>query len=167
MTSAASWWACKVRQFRRYLIARVSDAERAELATWLTPAQLILFDAMPVADQRHGLDVAARLRANQPGDRDLQLAALFHDAGKGQKVRLWHRVAWSLGEVLGPWVHRFAARLPGGSLGMQRMRRHAERSADLAIAAGCPVRTGALIRGSVAPADAAAAAALHLADEAS
>jgi len=171
---AASWWASKVRQFGRHLVARVSEDERAELAGWLTPSQRALFDGMPVADRRHGLDVVARLRAAAAGDdRELLLAALFHDAGKGRRIHLWHRVAWSLGEWAGAWVHEVASRLPGGREAMATLRDHAERSAELATAVGCTARTAALIRGAAAPAapaaaaDARAAALLHDADEAS
>lgn len=166
MASLASWWGSKARQLGRHLAARVRPVERAALAEWLAPAQLALFDGMPVADRRHGLDVLAALGA-AGGDGDLRLAALFHDAGKGRSIRLWHRVAWSLGELLGPWVHRLAARLPGGADAMARLRDHAERSAELALAAGCSPRAAALIRGEVGPADAAALAALRAADEAS
>ncbi len=171
MDLSRSWWASKARQLGRHLVARVAPTERAELAGWLTPPQLALFDGMPVADRRHGLDVLERLRApgtDAPGsdDRDLLLAGLFHDAGKGRSTRLWHRVAWSLGERLGPWVHRLAARLPGGGDAMSRLRDHADRSAGLALAAGCGPRAAGLIRGDAPPADAAAAALLHAADEA-
>jgi hypothetical protein len=141
--------------------------ERAALAEWLTPAQLALFDAMPVADRRHALDVVAALRASGVTDRDVHLAALFHDAGKGRSIRLWHRVAWSLGELLGPWVHGLAARLPGGGDAMARLRDHAERSAELAAAVGCPPRAVALIRGDPGAGGDASLAALHAADEAS
>jgi hypothetical protein len=141
--------------------------ERAALAEWLTPAQLALFDAMPVADRRHGLDVVAALRAAGVTHPDVHLAGLFHDAGKGRSVRLWHRVVWSLGELLGPWVHGLATRLPGGGDAMARLRIHAERSAGLAAAAGCPARSVALIRGEALPGDRASLAALHAADEAS
>jgi hypothetical protein len=144
----------------------VAPGERAELVGWLTPAQLALFDGMPAADRRHGLDVVGRLRARGADDRDLLLAGLFHDAGKGPSIRLWHRVAWSLGERLGPWAHRVAGRLPGGAQAMARLRDHADRSAALALAAGCARRTADLIRGDVADADAAAASLLLQADEA-
>lgn len=167
MASQASWWGSKVRQLGRHVTARVTPVERAALAEWLTPTQLALFDGMPVADRRHGLDVLAALGAEAGRDDDLRLAALFHDAGKGRSIRLWHRVAWSLGELLGPWVHRLAARLPGGADAMARLGDHGERSAELARAVGCPPRAVALIRGEVGPVDAAALAALHAADEAS
>ena len=167
MRSLVSWWARKAGQLGRHLAARVRPVERAALAEWLTPAQLALFDGMPVADRRHGLDVVAALAAAGVDDRDVRLAGLFHDAGKGRSIRVWHRVAWSLGELLGPWVHRLAGRVPGGSEAMSRLRDHAERSAELAVAVGCPPRTGALIRGAVEPSDTGALVALHAADEAS
>jgi hypothetical protein len=165
MDSSRSWWASKARQFGRHLAARVAPAERAGLASWLTPAQLALFDGMPVADQRHGLDVVARLRDRGAGDPDLLLAGLFHDAGKGRSIRLWHRVAWSLGERVGGRAHRLAGRLPGGRDAMERLRGHADRSAALALAAGCGPRVASLIRGD-APAGDVAATLLHAADEA-
>lgn len=167
MRSFASWWARKARQLGRHVAARVRPVERAALAEWLTPAQLALFDGMPVADRRHGLDVVAALRASGVNDRDVHLAGLFHDAGKGRAVRLWHRVAWSLGELLGPWVHTMAARLPGGADAMARLQDHAGRSAELAAAVGCPPRSAALIRGDGGPEDSVWLAALHAADEAS
>ncbi len=121
---------------------------------------------MPVADRRHGLDVLGRLRALGSDDRDLLLAGLFHDAGKGRSIRLWHRVAWSLGERLGPWAHRVAAPSAG------RWRRHGAAARPRRPVRGARpggrlrARAAALIRGDVAGADAAAAALLHAADEA-
>ncbi len=167
MGSFASWWARKSRQLGRHLVARVRPVERATLAEWLAPAQLALFDGMPVADRRHGLDVVAALRADGMTDPEVLAAGLFHDAGKGRSIRLWHRVAWSLGEVFGPSAHAAAARLPGGADAMARLRDHAERSAELARASGSSERTAALIRSAVGPDDRAALAALHAADEAS
>ena len=78
------WWATKVRQTRSHLRAKVLPAERSDLGAWLTPAQLALFDTMHVADRRHGLDVAATLRADGVTDPDVLLAGVLHDAGKGQ-----------------------------------------------------------------------------------
>ncbi len=166
MASLTSWWGGKARQLGRHVAARVTPVERAALAEWLTPAQLALFDGMPLADRRHGLDVVAGLRAAGVHDPDVLLAGLFHDAGKGRTIRLWHRVAWSLGELLGPWVHGLAARLPGGAAAMARLRDHDERSAELAAAVGCPPRTVALIRGAVEPDDRATLALFRAADEA-
>jgi hypothetical protein len=165
MHSSASWWASKVRQFRAHVRARVSPAERSALADWLSPAQLDVFDAMPVADRRHGLDVVARLRADAVTDRELLLAGLLHDAGKGPAVGLWPRVAWSLGEAWGPWVVRLAGRLPGFRVALERIRDHAEVSAAMAAAAGCSERTCDLIRYQADPQDPGAGMQLKRADE--
>ena len=122
------------------------------LAGWLTPPQLRLFDAMHVADRRHGLDVAAALRADGVEDPDVLLAGLLHDAGKG-RVGVWPRVAYALGQEYGPWVWRAVGALPGMSRSLARLREHADRSADLAVAAGCSTRTVDLIRHQDAPTD--------------
>ncbi len=108
---------------------------------------------MPVADQRHGLDVVAALRAAGVTDREVLLAGLLHDAGKGRAVRLTHRIAWSLGERYGAWVWSTARLLPGFRRAEERIRRHAQTSALLAVRAGCTERTAALIRHQDAPID--------------
>ena len=143
----------------------MARSERDDLATWLTPAQLALFDSMHVADRRHGLDVVATLRAEGATDRDLLLAGLLHDAGKG-RTGVLPRVAWSLGQRYGRWAWRLAALVPGGRAAIDRLRDHAEASARLAAAAGCSSRTTALIRNQDAPRDAEFGELLRLADEA-
>lgn len=148
------------------MLARVTVAERAELATWLAPPQLALFDSMHVADRRHGLDVVASLRAEGVTDPDVLLAGLLHDSAKGRTVRLAHRVAWSLGEAYGAWVWRVAGHLPTFPLALERLRVHAEASARAAERAGCSVRTVELIRHQAAPVDAQYGELLRLADEA-
>jgi hypothetical protein len=162
----ASWWGGKVRQFRRHIAGRIQPDERAALTSWLTPAQLELFDAMHRADRRHGLDVVATLRSAGHADRDVLLAGLFHDASKGAQVGLWPRVAWSLGERYGEIVLRVTRRLPGFGNAFERLRDHPERSAQLALGAGCSTVTADLIRHQAAPLDTDAGVALRLADEA-
>jgi len=162
-----SWWATKVRQTWRHLFGRVSDTERAGLAAWLDQPQLMLFDSMHRADQRHGLDVAMALRADGRDDNELLQAALFHDSSKGPQTQLPHRVAWSLGEHYGASVERAFARLPGFAAAFERLRHHADDSARLALEAGCSQRTAELIRHQSDPMDPDAGVALRLADEAS
>jgi hypothetical protein len=123
------------------------------LVAWLTPGQLALFDAVPVADQRHGLDVAAQLSAAGSTDPDLLVAGLLHDCGKGPRVRFLHRVVWSLGQRYGAWIWRLSRILPTFPAGLARLRDHAQRSADLAAEAGCTDRTIELIRNQEAPTD--------------
>jgi hypothetical protein len=165
MASSISWWAAKVRQFRAHLRASVGPVERSGLDTWLTGPQRALFDGMHVADRRHGLDVAATLRAEGVTDPDVLVAGLLHDAGKGQ-TGIWPRVVYSLGQAFGGWVWRVAGFWPGSRAANQRLRDHAESSAVLAAAAGCSTRTVELIRHQDAPIDPDAGRLLQLADEA-
>jgi len=147
------WWASKIRRTWAYLRAGVSVAEREELAGWLEPRQLELFDRMLVADRRHGLDVVSDLRGRGAVDRDLLVAGLLHDCGKGPRTRLVHRVAWALGQRYGAWIWRASGRVPTFRTGLARLRDHAARSADLAAEAGCSPRTIELIRNQETPAD--------------
>jgi hypothetical protein len=151
---AQGWWTGKIRRTWAVIHARVAAGERQELAEWLTPAQLALFDGMTVADRRHGLDVMAYLRTcGEPGasDTDLLVAGLLHDCGKGPRVRVIHRITWSLGQHYGSWIWRVASVVPGFRAGLARLRQHAQRSAELAEEAGCSAMTIELIRNQEAP----------------
>jgi hypothetical protein len=158
----------RVAQFFGHLTARVSDGEAARARDILPDAAWDLFAAMPVADRRHALDVAERLVAEGWDDRELLAAALLHDAAKGRRMRLWHRVGGVLLEAFAP---RLLARLAvddpsSGRYAWHLYLHHAELSARAALAAGCGPRTAAFIRGQASGTDAPAAAAFHAADEA-
>jgi hypothetical protein len=120
---------------------------------------------MHVADRRHGLDVVTAIRTAGATDPDLLVAGLLHDCGKGQRVRLVHRVAWSLGQRYGEWIWRASSHMPTFRYGLDRLRNHADRSAELAAEAGCSLRTVELIRLQDNPLDEAGEL-LHAADEA-
>jgi hypothetical protein len=135
------------------------------LNDWLAPSQLALFDGMRVPDRRHGLDVVAALRTGGASDADLLVAGLLHDCGKGPRVRLVHRVAWSLGQRYGSWIWRASSHIPTFRTGLAGLRDHARRSAELAEAAGCSPRSVELILLQENPADEAGRL-LHAADEA-
>ena len=165
MPSHASWWGNRARQFRAHLVASVRPQERLDLAAWTTPRQQGIFDAMHVADQRHGLDVAMSLRARGVTEADVLVAGLIHDAGKG-RTGVWPRVAWTLGERFGSWVWRIPALLPGFHASLVRLRDHAEISADMAAAAGCSPLTVDLIRHQASPRDRRYGELFRLADEA-
>lgn len=162
----ASWWADKSRQVWRHLRARVEPAEREALVPELSPAELALFDAMHVADRRHGLDVVARLRADGVEDREVLLAGLLHDCAKGDTGVL-PRIAYSLGGRYGAWAWRLVSVVPGWRAALDRLRVHAEASARLVAAAGGSPRVVELIRHQEAPVDPVAGELLRLADEAS
>jgi hypothetical protein len=159
----------RVEQFLGHLRARVS-ADEVILAHRLLPVGAHpLFDAMPVADRRHALDVVAQLLDAGHDEPDLLAAALLHDAGKGRRMRLWHRVSGVLLEAIAP---RMLARLASSEIRSWRYPfhlylHHPQLSADAAADAGCSPRTVALIRGTAPEADASLAAALLVADEAS
>lgn len=163
---SVAWWATKVRQTKRHLLARVTPHERDAVSAWLTPTQLALFDAMHLADRRHGLDVVAALRAGGTDDPEILLAGLLHDAGKGD-AGLVARVVHSLGQIGPSWIAALVSWWPGMRASLDRLRDHAARSAGLAGDAGCSPRTVELIRWQDAPRDPDAGERLRLADEAS
>lgn len=139
----------RLRQFVAHVRARVRPDEEVFARQVLPPRAWPVFADMPVADRRHALDVADRLRSGGHDSPDLLAAALLHDAAKGRRMRLWHRVAGVLLERLAPgplrrlatddprsWRHPFWLYL-----------HHGPMSADLAARAGCSPSTARLIRG--------------------
>ena len=149
--------------------ARVGPEEEALARRALPVTAWPLFEAMPVADRRHGLDVVGRLLAAGVDDDELLAAALLHDAAKGHRMRLWHRIAGVLLEALAPAVLRRLASRDERSWRhpFHLYLHHAELSAEMARAAGCGSRTAAFIRGSVPDADALLLRTLEAADDAS
>ncbi len=135
------------------------------LAAWTTPAELALFDAMHVADRRHGLDVVAYLRRAGVRDRDVLAAGLLHDCAKGD-TGAGPRIAWSLGQAFGPRVTDAATRIPGWGPAIERLRVHAGASADAVAAIGLPADAVDLIRYQDQPRDPRYGALFHAADEA-
>jgi hypothetical protein len=157
----------RVGQFIGHLTARVDPGEIERARPLLPDPAWALFTQMPTADRRHALDVAGRLVAAGQHDPDLLAAALLHDAAKGHRMRLWHRVGGVLLEAIWPPA---LVRLASADEGSWRYPfhlylHHAALSADAALAAGCSPRATAFIRGSFEPADVALAAALRRADE--
>ena len=159
-----------MQQFAAHVRARVTPGEESFARTVLTPAAWELFAGMPVADRRHGLDVAARLRAAGHREPDVMTAALLHDAAKGHRMRLWHRVAGVLLEAVTPSVLRRLASPHAGSWRhpFWLYLHHAEVSSQLAERAGCTPASGRLIRGEPqGESEARLASALRTADDAS
>ena len=157
----------RVAQFFGHLTARVSPGEEERARSLLPERAWPLFAQMPVADQRHALDVAGRLVAAGHLDEDLLQAALLHDAAKGGRMRLWHRVA---GVLLAAVAPRALTRLASPNERSWRYPfhlylQHASLSADAALSAGCAPRVAAFIRGTTDPSDGQLAAALRDADD--
>lgn len=136
-----------VRRFFRALTARVDPAEQRVVGDNLTPAQQRLFWNMMVQDQRHSLDVFYTLRRRGCEDRDLLLAALLHDVGKGE-VRLWHRVLYVLLRAGPSGLIRRLAQPTGPSWrqALASINEHGRRGAALAQEAGAPPAVVELIR---------------------
>lgn len=158
----------RVGQFVAHVRARVDPSEEGLVRRVLPPAALSLFASMPVADRRHALDVALRLVTGGTDDRDVLAAAFLHDAAKGHRMRLVHRVTGVLLESLAPSLLRRLANPDPGSWRhpYHLYLHHAPMSAELADRAGCPPRVGAFIRGTAGQADAHLLRALKAADDA-
>jgi hypothetical protein len=154
-----------VRQFGLHVLGGVRPAERAAVGRWLSPAELDLFDRMHRADQRHGLGVVRTLRRAGVTDREVLVAGLLHDCGKG-RTGLLPRIVHALGDAYCARLGRIGAMIPGMGPALERLERHPEISADLAAAAGCSPRTVELIRWQEAPRDPAFGRLLQQADEA-
>lgn len=60
---------------------KLDDDELQLVAGWLSPPELELFLAQPVADQRHGLEAGVYVRDHQ-GDHEAIAAGALHDVGK-------------------------------------------------------------------------------------
>jgi hypothetical protein len=159
----------RVEQFLGHVRARVTPHEEAHARQLLSAEAWPLFAAMPVADRRHAVDVVQRLMAAGHDDPDLLAAALLHDAAKGYRMRLWHRVAGVLLEAAAPGLLRRLGSAEPRSWrhGFYLYLHHADLSADAAAQVGCPDRVVAFIRGTVPEPDASLAAAFAAADEAS
>ena len=149
--------------------ARVAPEEEALARRVLPVTAWPLFETMPVADRRHGLDGVRRLLAAGADEPELLAAALLHDAAKGQRMRLWHRIAGVLLEAAAPAVLRRLASRNERSWRhpFHLYLHHAELSADMARHAGCSARTAAFIRGTVDAGDTQLLRTLEAADDAS
>jgi len=159
----------RVGQFIGHLTANVDPGEEAQARRLVPGTAWPLFAAMATADRRHALDVAGHLLTAGHTDPDLLAAAMLHDAAKGRRMRLWHRVA---GVLLAAAAPRTLQRLASPAERSWRYPfhlylHHAALSAEAALNAGCSPRTASFIRGSSDPPDAVLAAALLRADEAS
>jgi len=159
----------RVGQLVAHVRARVSPEEEELARRVLPPDAARVFATMPIADRRHALDVSARLLAAGHDDPDLLCAALLHDAAKGHRMRLWHRVTGVLLEAMAPALLRRLASPDAASWrhGFHLYLHHAELSAAMAVAAGCGPRAATFIRGDGADGDARLQRALTEADDAS
>jgi hypothetical protein len=131
-------------QFRRALGAKPARTDIALMRSLLSPQQQALFCSMSPRDQWHSVQTLRLLPPVWRADRDVAVAALLHDAGKG-RILLHERVLFVVLSTT-PGLLCHLARSGGGWRGaLDRSLRHAEAGARLAFAAGASERTAALI----------------------
>lgn len=158
----------RVRQFREAKVPP-EPADFALAREYLGQGPLLeLFELQTPRDVRHAAGTARWLVERGHADRDLIVAALLHDVGKGEQRR-WDRVSWvvarrvGLGTVSASTTSRFAVRRA-----MARTANHAVEGARMTEAAGAPKRVVDLIaRHHMAPRADAMLGLLHAADAAS
>jgi hypothetical protein len=136
----------RARQFRRTISPRITEDDLRQAKSALDSDLYALFAAMQPADQRHCLDVYARLRSEGEDDPDVLAAALIHDAGKGgesaEHIRTWHRVAYVILDALPAAA---LDRLARGDGGLGRLHRHGEATLRLVREAGASNRVAGLL----------------------
>ncbi|MEO8456182.1 MAG: hypothetical protein ABI559_00075 [Chloroflexota bacterium] len=136
----------RLRQLRRTLRPHVQPEERADARRVLGERLYPLFDSMQAADQRHCLDVYARLVANGCADSEMLQAALIHDAGKGSiagaRFGVQHRVAYVVLERT-PGLLKRAARY---NRGLASLQAHDRKTLELAREYGATDGIIALLR---------------------
>lgn len=154
----------RLRQGVHALRPRLDEDRLADARDLLNEAGARLFFAMEKRDQRHALEVADRLRAMGVEERDVLIAALLHDCGKGA-IPVWLRVL----RVLDPaFIDRVAdSRANGWRGAAYRLAYHAEIGASLAEEAGASPLSAGLIAGRTAAGDEAKLTLLRAADDAS
>ncbi len=143
----------RVQQFVRAAGSwfRPGEGDSEFLARYLPPAAIRLFQGMSRYDQQHALNVCRTLEQRGHTERDLLAAALLHDVGKsatpGARMRLWHRVAVVLIQLVSPGLLGRLAKDEQGS--WRRLfyvqLHHAAIGAEAARLAGCSATTVDLI----------------------
>ena len=133
----------RVGQFWRHSSARVTSTETARAKEILGPQLAPFFLALPMNDQRHGLDVLKTLDDGAPAPALLRQAALLHDMGKVEAhfsvaersltvflARVAPAVLAALLDVRPGFRRRFQTYRDHASVGAARLR--AAGAADLA-----------------------------------
>ena len=116
-------WTHLLRRFLQVVSAEeMLEEERREVEAWLDRAgESAIYWTQSVADQRHGLETARKIAADQPARRDLIRAGLLHDVGKQ------HANLGVIGRSLASFLAKLRVPLRGS---WQRYLDHGPRGAD-------------------------------------
>jgi hypothetical protein len=161
----------RARQLLWGLRSAIDPDDAREVRELLSSAELPLFLRMEPRDRRHSLLVMRRLAREgipsthgaadagaDPAGRDLLVAALLHDVGKG-RLALWHRVIYvPLHAAVPPLLDRLAREGSGWRGALWRLRHHAPLSAALLREARSAERVVELVERHLTPPAAARAA---------
>jgi len=137
----------RARQFFGGFRAALTPDELAFVRGVLTRRELALFADLQARDQRHSVNVALALRDDGGGatSRDLLVAALLHDIGKGD-LFVGERVVYVLLLAVSPrLVDLVGRRGSRGRDGIWRLRHHARLGAELLTEEGSSPRVIELV----------------------
>lgn len=166
----------RVGQFLRHTVTRASTLDLEPARRALSGRELALFRRMPPGDQRHALEVLARLRDAHSVTDELAVAALLHDTGKALAGRapFWRAAVVLFGRRGRGVLLRLASPCPTSwRYPLHVVLHHAALGADLCAEAGSSPAVVRLVRlhdaaaCDVAPEVAEVLAALRAADDAS
>lgn len=148
MNAAAALWQVGYRagQFVRGFRTTLSPEEIAAARRLLGARELQLFAGLHPRDRRHSMNVMRWLEASTRPSRELLVAALLHDVGKGQ-LRVLDRVAYVTLNAISPQFLDGIAREhgPRWRQGLWRLRHHARLGAERLIEAGSSPRVVELV----------------------
>lgn len=148
----------RVRQVLWGLRPGIAPADREVVLALLSPAELGLFDAMEPRDRGHAIRTLRSLEsARIPPEggagagREVRVAALLHDVGKG-RIALWHRVVHVLfGALPGAPLDRLCRPGAGARGALWRLRHHDRIGGALLREAGSAPRVVDLVERHLTP----------------
>ncbi len=137
-------------QFARGFRTTLSPEEVATARALLDTRELQLFAGLHPRDRRHSMNVMRWLETRARPSRELLVAALLHDVGKGQ-LHVLDRVAYVvLNAISARLIDRIAReRGPRWRQGLWRLSHHARLGAERLVEAGSSPRVVELVAGHI------------------
>jgi putative nucleotidyltransferase with HDIG domain len=118
-----TWIHLTARFFDVVAAKPLTDSEVAEVQSWISPDEMVLFATQDHADQRHGYECGRDVHAAVPDRAELVRAAVLHDIGKRHaRLGAVGRVFASIGIRLHlPLAGRFAMYARHGELAAEEL----------------------------------------------